>query len=130
MRKYTTLDPSSDTGKQQLVSLMLGQSSPAIRQKLQKLQEPVKSDLEVLMGEAWRDYINRDKLKRRELTTAIVAALDQHQTVVENVGVDEAEAGAEIPEAEEVPTSHRLSWGQINVPIERTKNTGNASAQS
>lgn len=57
-----------------------------------------------------------------------MAALDQHQTVVEDVGVDEAEAGVEIPEAEEVPTSHRLSWGQINVPIERTKNTGNASA--
>ena len=38
VRKYTTLDPSSDMGKQQLISLMLGQSSPDIRQKLQKLK--------------------------------------------------------------------------------------------
>lgn len=40
MRKFTTLDPASEMGKQQLVSLMLGQSSPDIRQKLQRLKEP------------------------------------------------------------------------------------------
>ncbi|KAK4828284.1 hypothetical protein QYF61_024949 [Mycteria americana] len=38
MRKYTTLDPSSDVGQQQLVSLFLGQSSMDIRKKLQKLK--------------------------------------------------------------------------------------------
>ena len=44
------------------------------------------------MGEAWRVYNNRDKQKRRELTTAILAALDQHRG--EDMGVDKAEAGA------------------------------------
>ncbi|KFO69211.1 hypothetical protein N303_00030, partial [Cuculus canorus] len=60
MRKYTTLDPVSDTGKQQLVSLFLGQSSEDIRRKLQKLKEPDIRDLEKLLEEAWRIYRNRE----------------------------------------------------------------------
>lgn len=50
LRKYTTLDPSSDMGNQQLISVMLGQSSPDIRFKLQKIKEPASRDLEALMG--------------------------------------------------------------------------------
>lgn len=34
IRKYTTLDPPDDYGIKQLISLLLGQSSNAIRQKL------------------------------------------------------------------------------------------------
>lgn len=52
MQKITTLDPASEMKKQQLVSLMLGQSSPNIRQKRQKLKEPDNRNLEALMGEA------------------------------------------------------------------------------
>lgn len=78
------------------------------------------------MKKAQKVYDNKDREK--ELPTAMVAALDQHQG--EDVGVDEAEAGVKIPEAEEVQTSHRPSWGQINVHSVRKKDTGNASAQS
>lgn len=52
MQKFTTPDPASEMGKQLLVSLMLGQSSPDIRQKLKRLKEPDNRNLEALMGEA------------------------------------------------------------------------------
>lgn len=81
MRKYTTLDPVSDTGKQQLVSLFLGQSSEDIRRKLQKLKEPDIRDLEKLLEEAWRVYRNREKQGRQKMgqmiTEATIAALEK-----------------------------------------------------
>ena len=73
MRKYTTLDPSSDSGKQQLVGLLMGQSNPDIRKRLQKIKEPDNRDLETLMGEAWRVYNKREKKKHRKLTRVVVA---------------------------------------------------------
>ncbi|KAF1616215.1 UNVERIFIED_CONTAM: hypothetical protein FQV16_0011305, partial [Eudyptes robustus] len=54
MQKYTTIDPASEEGKLQLVSLFLGQSSEDIRRKLQKIKEPDIRDLEKLIEEAWR----------------------------------------------------------------------------
>lgn len=76
MRKYTTLDPASEVGRQQLVSLFLGQSSEDIRRKLQKLKEPDVRDLEKLLEEAWRTYRNREerKTKMEEIT---IAALEK-----------------------------------------------------
>ncbi|XP_009981526.1 PREDICTED: uncharacterized protein LOC104376617 [Tauraco erythrolophus] len=81
MRKYTTLDPSSDVGQQQLVSLFLDQSSEAIRRNLQRLKEPEVRDLEKLIEEAWRVYRNRESNARRKLgrtiATATIVALEQ-----------------------------------------------------
>lgn len=74
VRKYTTLDPMSDTGKQQLVSLFLGQSSEDIRRKLQKLKEPEIRDLEKLLEEAWRVYRNRDEQSRHKMGQVIAEA--------------------------------------------------------
>lgn len=76
-----TLDPSSDFGTQQLVSLFLGHSGPDIRKNLQKLKEPEIRDLSKLLEGAWRVYRNRDGEEKRKLTrvivTATVAALEQ-----------------------------------------------------
>lgn len=83
MRKYTTLDPASDTGRQQLVSLFLGQSSEDIRRKLQKLKEPDIRDLEKLLEEAWRIYRNREEQSKYEMgrviAKATVAALEKEK---------------------------------------------------
>ncbi|KAF1661098.1 hypothetical protein FQA23_0007247, partial [Aptenodytes patagonicus] len=54
MQKYTTIDPASEGGRMQLVSLFLGQSSEDIRRKLQKMKGPDIRDLEKLVEEAWR----------------------------------------------------------------------------
>lgn len=81
MRKDTPLDPSSDVGQQQLVLLVLSQSSEDVRRKLQNLKEPEVWDLEKLIEEAWRMYRNRDNNEQRKLgrtiATATVAALEQ-----------------------------------------------------
>ncbi|XP_069716937.1 uncharacterized protein [Phaenicophaeus curvirostris] len=74
MRKYTTLDPVSDTGRQQLVSLFLGQSSEDIRRKLQKLKEPDIRDLEKLLEEAWRIYRNREEQSKQRMEQMIAEA--------------------------------------------------------
>lgn len=58
---------------------MLGQSSPDIRQKLQRSKESDNRNLEALMGEDWRVYNNRDKQEKKNLVGAIVAAFEQHQ---------------------------------------------------
>ena len=47
-RRHTTLDPGSDKGTQQLVSLFLGQSTGDIRRKLQKVRGPNSRNLETL----------------------------------------------------------------------------------
>uniref|UniRef100_A0A493SVC5 Core shell protein Gag P30 domain-containing protein n=1 Tax=Anas platyrhynchos platyrhynchos TaxID=8840 RepID=A0A493SVC5_ANAPP len=67
MQKFTTIDPSSEGGKLQLVSLFLGQSAEDIRRKLQKMKEPDIRDLERLVEEAWRVFRNREGNERQKL---------------------------------------------------------------
>jgi len=61
MRHNTPLDPGSEVGMQQLVSLFLGQSTGDIRRKLQKLRPTEARNLEVLLDEAWRVFSNREE---------------------------------------------------------------------
>lgn len=61
-------------GRQQLVSLFLGQSSEDIRRKLQKLKEPDIRDLEKLIEEACRVYRYRERDEKEKLGTAIAIA--------------------------------------------------------
>lgn len=86
VRKFTTLDPSSEMGKQQLVSLFLGQSAEDIRRKLQKLKDPDVRDMEKLLEEAWRVYRNREGNERKNLgktiATATVAALERQDNYI------------------------------------------------
>ncbi|KFQ56197.1 hypothetical protein N334_05857, partial [Pelecanus crispus] len=65
MRRSTPLDPGSEVGIQQLVSLVLGQSTGDIRRKLQKLRPTESRNLEVLLDEAWRVFSNREEVYRR-----------------------------------------------------------------
>lgn len=74
MQKFTTLDPSSEGGRLQLVSLFLGQSAEDIRRKLQKMKEPDVRDLERLVEEAWRVFRNREGNERQRLGKTIAAA--------------------------------------------------------
>jgi len=53
VRKYITIDQTSDAARQQLVSLFIGQAANDIRKKLQKLKEPDVRNLEKLVEEAW-----------------------------------------------------------------------------
>uniref|UniRef100_A0A8C3XWS1 Core shell protein Gag P30 domain-containing protein n=2 Tax=Catharus ustulatus TaxID=91951 RepID=A0A8C3XWS1_CATUS len=64
MRRHTPLDPGSDIGIQQLVSLFLGQSTGDIRHKLQKIRGAEGRNLETLVDEAWRVFSNREEGKR------------------------------------------------------------------
>ncbi|KAJ7423564.1 hypothetical protein BTVI_09338 [Pitangus sulphuratus] len=84
MRQYTPLDPASEAEKQQLLALLMGQSNPDIRKKLQKLEHPADKDLEMLMNEAWKVYNNREKEeKKREdkkLAEAVVTAMKTHNS--------------------------------------------------
>ncbi|KAF1556571.1 hypothetical protein FQV20_0001966, partial [Eudyptula albosignata] len=52
-RKYTTLDPESEEGKNQLATLFIGQSADDIRSKLQKLQAVDARNLGKLLDVAW-----------------------------------------------------------------------------
>lgn len=52
MRRNTSLDPGTEVGVQQLVSLFIGQSTGDIRRKLQKLQGPEGKNLETLLDAA------------------------------------------------------------------------------
>jgi len=61
MRRNTPLDPGSEAGIQQLVSLFLGQSTGDIRCKLQKLHPTKRRNLKVLLDEAWRVFSNREE---------------------------------------------------------------------
>ncbi|RMC21602.1 hypothetical protein DUI87_02469 [Hirundo rustica rustica] len=61
MRRHTTLDPGSDEGTQQLINLLLGQSTGDIRQKLQKIRGPNSRNLETLLDEAWRVLVTGKK---------------------------------------------------------------------
>ncbi|XP_064495941.1 uncharacterized protein LOC135405167 [Pseudopipra pipra] len=66
MRQYTPLDPASEEGRQQLLGLVMGQCTPDIRRKLQKLKHPANRDLETLMNEAWEVYNNREKEEKKK----------------------------------------------------------------
>ncbi|KFQ01025.1 hypothetical protein N329_04375, partial [Haliaeetus albicilla] len=61
MCRNTLLDPGSEVGIQQLVSLFLGQSTGDIRCKLQKLRPTEGRNLEILLDEAWRVFSNREE---------------------------------------------------------------------
>lgn len=63
--------------KQPLVSLMLGQSSPGIRQRPQRLKERGNKKLDAIMEETWRVYNNWDK--QEKAIQEPVVALEQHQ---------------------------------------------------
>lgn len=56
MRRHTTLDPASEIGQQQLISLLMGQSAPDICRKLQNVREPSHWNLEKLLATAWEVY--------------------------------------------------------------------------
>lgn len=74
MRRKTPLDPESEVGIQQLVSLFLGQSAGDIRRKLQKLRTTESRNLEVLLEEAWRTFSNREegyKLNQKRVLTIV-----------------------------------------------------------
>ncbi|XP_055649366.1 uncharacterized protein LOC129783412 [Falco peregrinus] len=74
MRRNTPLDPGSEVGIQQLISLFLGQSTGDIRRKLQKLRSTEGRNLEILLDEAWRVFSNREEEYRqgqRKLIAAI-----------------------------------------------------------
>lgn len=77
MRKYTPLDPGSEVGIQQLVSLFIGQSTSDIRRKLQKLRATESRNLEILLDEAWRVYNNREEEDQRKDKRALVVALQE-----------------------------------------------------
>lgn len=56
MRRHNPLDPGSETGIQQFVSLFIQQSAGDIRGKLWKLNLTESRNLESLLDEAWRIY--------------------------------------------------------------------------
>ena len=64
-RRSTPLDPGSEIGIQELVSLFLGQSAGDIRRKLQKLRGTEGRNLETLLEEAWRVFSNREEECKR-----------------------------------------------------------------
>uniref|UniRef100_A0A8D0KWC1 Core shell protein Gag P30 domain-containing protein n=1 Tax=Strix occidentalis caurina TaxID=311401 RepID=A0A8D0KWC1_STROC len=78
MRRNTPLDPGSEAGIQQLVSLFLGQSTGDIRRKLQKLCTTESRNLEVLLDEAWRVFSNRED-EYRKGQQRVVAVIDELQ---------------------------------------------------
>uniref|UniRef100_A0A669Q395 Core shell protein Gag P30 domain-containing protein n=1 Tax=Phasianus colchicus TaxID=9054 RepID=A0A669Q395_PHACC len=76
MRKYTLLDPSSDSGQRMLASLFLSQSSEDIRKELQRLKASELMGLDKLIEEAWRVYRNRDRKERKKLRRRIALEHD------------------------------------------------------
>ncbi|XP_055646988.1 uncharacterized protein LOC129782739, partial [Falco peregrinus] len=87
MRRHTSLDPNSEVGAQQLISLFLGQSQGDIRRKLQKLRPPENRDLEKLVEEAWRIFSNREEGYKQDqkkiLAVLIKLKLGEEQEEVE-----------------------------------------------
>ncbi|KAM6318174.1 uncharacterized protein O3Q21_008183 isoform 1-T2 [Podargus strigoides] len=73
MRRSTPLDPGSEVGTQQLVSLFLGQSTRDIRCKLQKLRPTEGRNLGILLDEAWRVFSSREEGYRRGQKRVVVA---------------------------------------------------------
>ncbi|GAB0209338.1 protein NYNRIN-like [Grus japonensis] len=74
-QKYTTMDLESEEGKNQLVSLFIGQSMDDIRRKLQKLQGADVRDLGKLLEVAWIAFRNREQEKERH-SARLIAALE------------------------------------------------------
>ncbi|PKU29953.1 hypothetical protein llap_19743 [Limosa lapponica baueri] len=62
-RKYMTIDPDSEEGRNQLAPLFIGQSSDDIRRKLQKLQGNDARELGKLLDVAWAAYRSRERQK-------------------------------------------------------------------
>lgn len=61
MHRNTSLDPETEVGVQQLVSLFLGQSTGDIRHKLQKLRRLDGRNLEKSLDEAWWVFSNQEE---------------------------------------------------------------------
>ncbi|XP_058713322.1 uncharacterized protein LOC131588469 [Poecile atricapillus] len=84
MRQYTPLDPATEEGKQHLLGLMMGQSNPDIRKKLQKLEHPANKNLETLLNEAWKVYNNREveekKKEDRRIARVVAVAVAAQKT--------------------------------------------------
>lgn len=66
MRWYTPLDPGSEIGIRQLVSLFIRQSVSDIQRKLQKLRLAESRNLETLLDEVWQVFSNREEEDRRK----------------------------------------------------------------
>lgn len=79
MRRHTSLDPESEIRINQLVNSFLRQSARNIRRKLQKIQEPDKRNLEVLLEEAWRIFSNREKEYRRRMKKLVAVVQEEKQ---------------------------------------------------
>nr|XP_032601347.2 uncharacterized protein LOC116807394 [Taeniopygia guttata] len=77
MRRYTTLDPGSEEGIQQLINLFLGQSTGDIRWKLQKIRGPNSRDLETLLDEAWRVFSNREEGYKQGMKKLVAVAREE-----------------------------------------------------
>ena len=65
VHRSTPLDPGSEVGIQQLVSLFLGQSRADIRRKLQRLRTTEIRDLEILLDEAWQVFSDQEDNNRQ-----------------------------------------------------------------
>lgn len=79
MRRNTPLDPGSEVGTQQLVSLFLGQSTGDIRRKLQKLRPTEGRNLEVLLDEAWRVFSNREEDYKRGQRRVVAVVREEEE---------------------------------------------------
>uniref|UniRef100_A0A8V0YP80 Core shell protein Gag P30 domain-containing protein n=1 Tax=Gallus gallus TaxID=9031 RepID=A0A8V0YP80_CHICK len=84
MRKRTSLNPGSEEGIQQLVSLFIGQSVGDIRRKLQKLKAPAAQNLESLLEEAWRVFSNRHEVEKRREKKMLIAVLQETKRSEQN----------------------------------------------
>ncbi|GAB0184621.1 hypothetical protein GRJ2_000927400 [Grus japonensis] len=79
MHRNTPLDPGSEVGTQQLVSLFLGQSTGDIRRKLQKLRPTEGRNLEVLLDEAWRVFSNREEDYKRGQRRVVAVVREEEE---------------------------------------------------
>jgi len=79
MHRNTLLEPGSEVGIQQLVSLFLGQSTGDIRHKLLKLRPIEGRNLEVLLDEAWRVSSNREEGYRQGQRTMVTAVREEEE---------------------------------------------------
>uniref|UniRef100_A0A8C4UZT5 Core shell protein Gag P30 domain-containing protein n=1 Tax=Falco tinnunculus TaxID=100819 RepID=A0A8C4UZT5_FALTI len=81
--RNTSLDPWSEIGIQQLVSLFVAQSATDIQRNLKKLGPAKSRDLETLLEEAWRTFNNREKQDQIKTMQMLRAALQEIKGVRE-----------------------------------------------
>ena len=79
MRRYTSLDPWSEVGIQQRVSLFLTQSTGDTRRKLQKLRPTESRNLEVLLDKAWSVFSNREERYRQGQRGRVVVVREEEK---------------------------------------------------